>query len=295
MFHYVECQSIKVCNMLHSEMEMLHTKLEASIGHAPATERNGRYPADDMASDAEPRGGLGTVRNAVLLLRLLGEAPAYVSLRELSELAGMAPPTVHRVLRSLVIGGLVQQDPRSSRYGLGPELIRLSEHHLAHMPVLRVIAPYLAELRDQTKATVLVALLVGDSVLYADRVDGEDAGGMLREGRRVYPALATAAGRLLLANAGEGPWEAAVQRADPGTAGVEDRSHWDRSVVVMAPSEVRIGYEVAVPVRGRSGQTVAALAATGSPTVFSQECFVDEIAPQLVRVARVAGPTLPDA
>jgi len=39
----------------------------------------------------------------------------------------------------------------------------------------------------------------------------------------------------------------------------------------------------------------AALAATGSPTVFSQECFVDEIAPQLVRVARVAGPTLPDA
>jgi len=153
-------------------MEMVHTKLEASIGHAPATERNGRYPADDMASDPEPRGGLGTVRNAVLLLRLLGEAPAYVSLRELSELAGMAPPTVHRVLRSLVIGGLVQQDPRSSRYGLGPELIRLSEHHLAHMPVLRVIAPYLAELRDQTKATVLVALLVGDSVLYADRVDG---------------------------------------------------------------------------------------------------------------------------
>src|SRR5437588_11636871 len=135
---------------------------------------NGWYAPDGIGSDGETRGGLGTVRNAVLLLRLLGEAPAYVSLRELSETAGMATPTAHRLLRSLVIGGLVQQDPRTSRYSLGPELMRLSERHLARMPVLRVLAPYLAELRDQTKATVLVALLLGDSVLYAARVDGED-------------------------------------------------------------------------------------------------------------------------
>jgi IclR family acetate operon transcriptional repressor len=194
-----------------------------------------------------------------------------------------------------VIGGLVQQDPRTSRYGLGPELIRLSEGHLASMPVLRVLAPYLAELRDQTKATVLVALRLGDCVLYADRVDGEDAGGMLREGTRVYPALETAAGRLLLAHAGEGPWEAAVERSELGTATIGDRSSWERSVVVMGPSEVRIGHEVAVPVRGRSGQAVAALAATGSPAVFSEELLVDEVAPQLARVARVAGQALPDA
>lgn len=256
---------------------------------------NGWYAAGDMASDGEPRGGLGTVRNAVLLLRLLGEAPAYVSLRELSEMAGMAPPTAHRLLRSLVTGGLVQQDPRTSRYSLGPELMRLSERHLARMPVLRVLAPYLAELRDQTKATVLVALLLGDSVLYADRVDGEDAGGMLREGNRVYPALETAAGRLLLAHAGEGPWETALQHPGLGTVAIADRSQWERPVVVMGPSEVRVGYEVAVPVRGRSGHAVAALAATGSPTVFTESLLIEEVAPQLTRVARVAGQALPDA
>src|SRR5260370_10771788 len=112
-----------------------------------------------MATDGETRGGVGTVRNAILLLGILAEAPASVSRRELSALAGMAPPTAHRLLRSLVNGGLVHQDPRTSRYGLGPQLVRLSEIHLARMPVLPAMAPYLAELRDHTNATVMVARL----------------------------------------------------------------------------------------------------------------------------------------
>ena len=77
------------------------------------------------------RDRLGTVRNAVVLLQLLAEGPAYQHLTDLADRSGLSLPTVHRLLRSLVLAELVEQDPRSSRYGLGPELTRLSHRYLS--------------------------------------------------------------------------------------------------------------------------------------------------------------------
>src|SRR4051812_39061984 len=57
------------------------------------------------------RGTLGTVRNATTLLSLLAEGPAYNQLTDLAERSGMSLPTVHRLLRSLALAGLVEQDP----------------------------------------------------------------------------------------------------------------------------------------------------------------------------------------
>ena len=82
-------------------------------------------PQTEPAESREARGSLGTVRNAVVLLELLGEGPAFQQLTDLAERSGMSVPTVHRLLRSLVLADLVEQDPRSSRYSLGPELVRL--------------------------------------------------------------------------------------------------------------------------------------------------------------------------
>src|SRR5687768_8717353 len=99
----------------------------------------------DSSIEQVPRGTLGTVRNAVLLLNLLSEGPAHQQLSDLAERSGLSLPTVHRLLRSLGVAGLVEQDPVSSRYGLGAELVRLSERYLARLPVSRAIAPFLVE------------------------------------------------------------------------------------------------------------------------------------------------------
>src|SRR5437660_919189 len=87
------------------------------------------------------------MRNAGVLLQLLSEGPLQVSFTELSERSGLSPSTAHRLLRSLVLAGLVQQDPRTSRYSLGLRVVRLSESYLARQPVLRALGPYLVELR----------------------------------------------------------------------------------------------------------------------------------------------------
>lgn len=238
-----------------------------------------------------PRGTLGTVRNATALLSLLSEGPAYNQLTDLAERSGMSLPTVHRILRSLALAGLVEQDPKSLRYSLGSEVVRLAERYLDRLPVLRALSPYLVELRDQSKATVLVAMLVRTSICYIERVDGEDGGGLFRETHRIHDALDTAAGRLLLAQSDPDTWADAVAARPAGARpSAKDKRTWAAApFLVLPPEGHRQTMEVAVPVpNGASGQVRVALCASASPSLYSADLLASDVAPQLIRAAGVA-------
>jgi IclR family acetate operon transcriptional repressor len=245
-------------------------------------------------TEPDARGTLGTVRNAVLLLGLLSEGPAYQQLTDLAERSGLSVPTVHRLLRSLVLADLVEQDPRSSRYGLGPELARLSQRYLARLPILSALAPYLVPLRDAIGQTVHVAVLVRGSVVYVDRVDGSD-GGLYRDTHRVHNALDTAAGRVLAARADDDAWEQALDAAAPD---VRKQAEADRGVWRTAPYLLTtaptpsVPDELAVPVLTGRGRAVAALAATPPPVATEDQVAL--IVAHLSRAAQATGRTLGD-
>lgn len=250
--------------------------------------------AREAESGSAGRGGLGTVRNAVRLLELLGEGAAYQQLTDLAERSGMSVPTVHRLLRSLVIADLVVQDPRSSRYGLGPELTRLSNHYLSRLPLLGALSPYLSQLRDQLEHTVHVEILVHGEVIYVDRVDGADRG-PYRDTHRVAPALSCAGGRLLAARAADDDvWQQCLDRAeesDCAEATDEARSRWaGADHLVLAPEDPTLPAEVAVPVVDGQGVTVAVLAANVDDPEDDEG--VKAVAGRLARAARAAGRTL---
>jgi len=242
------------------------------------------------------RGTLGTMRNAAVLLKLLSEGPLQVPFTELSERSGLSPSTTHRLLRSLVLAGLVQQDPRTSRYSLGLHVVRLSESYLARQPVLRALGPYLVELRTLTEATVLVGLLVGGSVLYADRVDAEHTGGIFRQTERCHDAFETAAGRVLLGHASPEVWELSRAASPIGVAFDEkDQAEWEASPwLAVERTEPAGAVEIAVPVHDRSGRVVAALSALAGAKVFTED-VQPERAAVLIRVARAAGQVVGDA
>jgi DNA-binding IclR family transcriptional regulator len=242
------------------------------------------------------RGTLGTMRNAAVLLELLSEGPLQVPFTELSERSELSPSTTHRLLRSLVLAGLVQQDPRTSRYSLGLHVVRLSESYLARQPVLRALGPYLVELRTLTEATVLVGLLIGGAVLYADRVDAEQAGGIFRQTERVHDAFETAAGRVLLGHADPAVWDSVRAASEIGVAFDEkDRVGWGAAPwLAVERTEPAGAVELAVPVRDRSGRVVAALSALAAPKVFTEE-VQPERAAVLIRAARAAGQVVGDA
>src|SRR2546421_12793012 len=93
----------------------------------------------------EQKGGLGTVRNATLLLRMLSGGERFQTLSSLAEASGLSLATTHRVLRSLAQADLVVQHPQSSRYSLGPRLLPLSGAHPDRPPLRPLLAPYLVE------------------------------------------------------------------------------------------------------------------------------------------------------
>jgi IclR family transcriptional regulator, acetate operon repressor len=242
-------------------------------------------PAGGDDAAPAPPGTLGTVRNAALLLDLLSEGPRYQQLTELAERSGLSLPTAHRLLRSLAAPGLVEQDPESQRYSLGPELVRLSERYLARLSVVRAMAPYLVELRNTTKETILAALLMRGSTIYVDRIEGEHVGDIFRESGRIRPALATAAGRLLAARADDRLWTEAVENgAADGRPAIDERASWAAAshLVTVEPPD---RWEAAVPVTPLGGGAVAAIAATGSLERHSPEAVVERIVPQLERAA----------
>jgi IclR family transcriptional regulator, acetate operon repressor len=237
-------------------------------------------------SDAEPpRGTLGTVRNAGVLLDLLSEGPAYRQLSDLAERSRLSLPTVHRLLRSLVAAGLVEQDPRSSRYGLGPELVRLSERYLERLPLLQTIHPYLIDLRNRTAATLLLARRVRNTVVYLERIEGGHTG-QLQRARRTFPVTATAAGRVLIGRAGSEAWK----QLDCGDDGPDlaELQRWAQADHVVTAVDAPRGHEeVAVPIFASDDTAMGALAARGGPPEFTGEQLVEAVLPELQQTAEL--------
>lgn len=249
-------------------------------------------PQTEQAESREARGSLGTVRNAVVLLELLGEGPAFQQLTDLAERSGMSVPTVHRLLRSLVLADLVEQDPRSSRYSLGPELVRLSHRYLARMPVLAALGPYLAQLRELVGATVEVHSLVRSAVVAIDRVDGPDAG-LYREPHAVSSPLSTAAGRLLTSRGPDDAWKAALETATPDERDLAEaeRDAWRAAAWLTTPGpELGTPGQVSVPLTDAHGDVLAALSAS-VPHGASRE-HVEVVAGHLARTGAAAVRTL---
>jgi len=235
--------------------------------------------ADQQGS--EPKGILGTVRNATLLLELLARGPAFQSVTALAEQSGLSIATAHRVLRSLAQAGLVRQSRRSLGYGLGPGLVRLSERYLGELPVIRALSPFLVELRNLTDATIEVNLLIQGQLVCVDRVDGVDRPGVFRQPRRPRRPVDTAAGRVLLGHA------APSENGNGDDGGDDDgevddrlRKEWAESAFVPFVPDGSHDLEVAVPVRSRSGVVVAALTAVAT---LADPTGVDDVAAQLAR------------
>ena len=71
-----------------------------------------------------------SVQRAAAVLRLLATGERSLGLSRIASALGLAKATTHGLLRTLQEEGLVEQDPRSGAYRLGPELLRLGTGYL---------------------------------------------------------------------------------------------------------------------------------------------------------------------
>lgn len=116
---------------------------------------------------ANTTGGVQSVERAFDLLELIARAGGECSLSEVSAGTPLPPPTIHRLLRTLVGIGYVRQLP-NRRYALGPRLIRLGE--VANRQLGAVAGPVLHALVEELAESASLAVLDGDMVIYTAQV-----------------------------------------------------------------------------------------------------------------------------
>ena len=156
------------------------------------------------------RGGVQSVDRALALLELLADAGGRATLSELAAASGLPAPTIHRLLRTLVSGGYLRQEP-SRAYALGPRLVRLGEG--AGRLLGSWVQPALAELVDVTGETANMAVLEGDRVVYLAQVPSKHSMRMFTEVGRRVPVHCTAVGKALVAQLAEADVRAILARA----------------------------------------------------------------------------------
>lgn len=104
--------------------------------------------------------GVGGVSRLFALLRTLGEVPeGGERVTQLAQQVGLSQPTTHRLLRSLMDEGMVEQDARSKRYRLSLEFFALAAN-----------AGKTGNLRDLVRPSMLrLSASLGDSLFLLAR------------------------------------------------------------------------------------------------------------------------------
>lgn len=207
-----------------------------------------------------------------------------MSLSELTRATGLPRSTVFRLATDLVEIGALERFDR--KYHLGLKLFELG---IRHFPVrLRnAVLPYLEDLQRITGADVFAAALDGDDVVYVEHIPkrGEPER-KIRLGARL-PAHSTAAGKVLLAHAGEEPGP--DRRSDgrhPLTGSAPLRAEFEeirrRGYAVVWDEGEPGRFGAAVPVRNADGRILGALSVSGPTATVNP----DVVLPAMLMLAQ---------
>lgn len=166
----------------------------------PSSETLGETP-DASGARSVPASASGTEsadRVAdVLLLFARSEKPVGVSrvARELS----LSKAVVHRILQSLTSRSLLRALPGGTAYTLGPAAISLSIRAWSQLDVRTLASPVLHRLRDATRETTTVSVLVGHHRIYLDQLESPQEVKMTVVIGPHYPLHSGASSRAILA------------------------------------------------------------------------------------------------
>jgi DNA-binding IclR family transcriptional regulator len=118
-------------------------------------------------------GGAQSIDRAATLLLLVGRAgPFGARLSELVEQCDLAKPTVRRILLALVRAGLLDQDPETRRYYIGPEIYVLGTLASTRFGIHPISLRSLVRLSQETGDTAFLSVPRGVYSICVHREEG---------------------------------------------------------------------------------------------------------------------------
>jgi DNA-binding IclR family transcriptional regulator len=116
-----------------------------------------------MSEETEGRAGEGkhgvqSLEIGMGILRAMVNGQRSMMLKDIAAAADMPASKAHRYLVSLIRAGLVEQDPLTSRYDLGPFALNIGLVAIDRLDRIRLGLSAIAELRDQINETTALAV-----------------------------------------------------------------------------------------------------------------------------------------
>lgn len=168
-------------------------------------------PRDGESTEVRARttSGIQSLERAMRTLETIAAHGGVLGVSQIAAHSGLAVPTIHRIVRTLVDLGYLRQEP-SRQYALGPRLLLLAD---SSSSILAATArPHLSRLVDELGETANLAMLDGGHVAYVAQVPSKHSMRMFTEvGKRVMPHC-TAVGKALLARVPEDQVRALLAR-----------------------------------------------------------------------------------
>lgn len=163
-----------------------------------------RPPARIEAADrmplegGDPKSAIQTYGKMLAVLECFTLVDRRLSLAEITAQVGLPRATTHRILSALKQIGFIEQDDRSSAYGLGLRLFQLGSRTLANMDLHREAKPFVDRLRTLTGESVHLGVFDGVEMVVIERGRSDDRP---RPGSELEtaPAYCTGVGKAALA------------------------------------------------------------------------------------------------
>jgi DNA-binding IclR family transcriptional regulator len=123
--------------------------------------RSGEKISEKDSGDSkagEGKHGVQSMEVGVRILQAMVGGHRSMMLKDIAAAADMPASKVHRYLVSLIRGGLVDQDPLTSRYDLGPFALNIGLVAIDRLDRIRLGITAIAQLRDQINETTALAV-----------------------------------------------------------------------------------------------------------------------------------------
>lgn len=250
-----------------------------------------------QAQGSVPRreGGVQAVERAILLLKTLGEEEPELGVSELARRSGLRKSTVHRLLRALQLGGLVEQNLENGKYRLSLEILQLAGMVLRRMDDLQQIArPFLKALAEACEETVNLTILAGDGVINIDRIPSPHRVRNIGWVGRRMPLHCVSAGKVFLAFMPNSEANRFLSQTLPQLTPytITDADQLREQLRQVREQGYGVGLEeleeglnaVAAPIRDYRGEVVAAISVSGPSFRLTRE-KIPEVAELTKRAA----------
>ena len=253
-------------------------------------------PVSEAAPDA-PRAGdmMGGFAKGLAVLSCFGQGHERLTIAAAARLTGLDRATARRCLITLERLGYARFDGRC--YALTARVLSLGHAYLASTPLPEQLQPFLDALAARIEESCSASILDGPEIVYIARSAQRRVMSIsLGVGSRL-PASCASMGRVLLAATTEAEVEAILQRSalaalTPRTLTAPDALRREIARVrqqgyCIVDEELELGLRsIAVPIRNRAGQVVAALNTGVQTGRASVARLRDELLPELLDVQR---------